>query len=325
MALSLKDLPFDQYSRQKIVADLINCFREGEERFTVLDVGGYKGKTGEFLPKDTTTILDVFDVKEKNYVKGDGTNLLLKDQSFDFVVSFDVLEHIGRKDREKFVKECSRVAKEGFFLCCPFENGKGATANSEKNLNAIYKQLKKEDHSWLKEHIDNGLPTDEEIEEILKENGLYFTKRYSNTLQNWVYLQMIFFYADALDVISIEAGKLNRYYNDNLYGFEDSVNRQQAYRVIYFIAKDKDTMDKVKNCSNKLPATNDGIPLSLAEKVPIAFTEILNKKTQALQQIADHKDMTINKLQNDITAMQNSHSWRITKPLRHINTKISRH
>lgn len=330
MASSPKDLPFDQYSRQKIVADLINCFRQGSKNFTVLDVGGYKGKTKEFLPSDKTTVLDVFDVKEDDYIKGDGTDLKVKDGAFDFVVSFDVLEHIPQKSRERFIQECSRAAKEGFFLCCPFENGQGATTNAEKNLNQVYKHLKNSDHEWLKEHIDNQLPTTEAIEAALKRNKLHFTKRYSNTLENWVAMQMIFFYSDTLGVVSTAAGALNRYYNENLYGFEDGVSRHQAYRVIYFISKDDSAVENIKKCIKKLPTKNGGHPLSLSEKIPTALTEIFKRKTQSdtetikqLKQAVNSKDKDLDDMRDTIIGMRGSLSWRVTKPLRHLN-KIAR-
>lgn len=330
MATSLKDLPFDQYSRQKIVADLINCFRQKSEKFNVLDVGGYKGKTKEFLPDDKTTVLDVFDVKEDNYIKGDGASLKLKDGTVDFTVSFDVLEHIPKKDRARFLKECARVAKHGFFLCCPFENGLGATTNAEKNLNQIYNHLKKNDHQWLKEHIDNQLPTVEAIEAALKKANLHFTKRYSNTLENWVAMQMVFFYSHTLGVVSTDAGVLNRYYNENLYDFENGVSKHQAYRVIYFISNDKDTTERIKDCMRKLPAANDGHPRSLTEKIPTALTEIFQRKTQSdaetiinLKEAVNSKDKDLANMEDTITAIRNSTSWRVTKPLRYLN-KITR-
>ncbi len=89
-------LPFDQYSRQKIAAIIIDAMRAKGQSFSILDVGGYKGATHLFHTRDTVTVLDVFDVKEKHYIRGDATAMTFKDDSYDFVVSFDVFEHIPR-------------------------------------------------------------------------------------------------------------------------------------------------------------------------------------------------------------------------------------
>src|SRR5438874_325594 len=100
------ELPFDQFSRQSRARQLLDSLRREKETFTVLDVGGYKCVTKQFHPGDKVTILDVFDVEEDDYIKGDGTAMDLDDNSYDFVVSFDVFEHIPRNKREVFVAEC---------------------------------------------------------------------------------------------------------------------------------------------------------------------------------------------------------------------------
>lgn len=322
MPTSLYDLPFDQYSRQRIVADTLNGLRQKTERFSVLDVGGYKGKTAEFLPNDRIKVLDVFDVQDKDYIKGDGTNLRLEDDSFDFTVSFDVLEHIDKNHRERFILECARVAKRGFFLCCPFENGLGHTTTAEKNLDDIYKRLTGHDHQWLREHIDNKLPTAEAIEAILKRGKLHFAKRYSNRLEDWVAMQMIFFYSDALGVVSTQAGDLNRYYNNNFNIFENDVSQDDAYRVIYFISEDQANATKVRQLfvRNK-PAAR---PLSIAEKIPPAITEIIEQKLDEQKQIIAAKNTDISRLEKGITDLRGSLSWKLTEPLRYLSNLLKR-
>jgi hypothetical protein len=317
---ALKDLPFDQYSRQKIVANLINNLRNREERFTILDVGGYKGKTREFFPKDKVTILDVFDVKEEDYIKGDGTKLNLKNDSSDFVVSFDVLEHIPKLHRANFIKECARVAKNGFFLCCPFENGTGVATEAEKNLNAIYSDLQGREHDWLKEHIENGLPDTTTIEATLTKNNLSFTKMFSNKIDNWVALQTAFFLSDALEVVSIEAGKLNHYYNQNLKTMERGSNSNNAYRVIYFISQNKVMINKVEKSFASWLKDASKKEGSIGTKLPKSLSEIIKTKLAAENEILRDqlREMTerTELLRKELEAIRNSTSWKVTKPLR---------
>ncbi|QLH78981.1 methyltransferase domain-containing protein [Halosimplex rubrum] len=78
---------------------------------TVLDVGSKTGGDMNKLSCDTISI----DIKfqetnyDTNYILADGTLLSFKDNSFDFVLCSQVLEHI--KDTEGIVKEISRVLK----------------------------------------------------------------------------------------------------------------------------------------------------------------------------------------------------------------------
>lgn len=311
---SLKDLPFDQYSRQKLVSDFINTLRNKGETFTILDVGGYKGQTQQFAKADDVTILDVFDVKEDRYIKGDGTNLRLVDESFDFVVSFDALEHIPSSKRQAFITECARVAKHGFFLCCPFENGTGRATQAEKSLNILYATISGSGHRWLEEHIQNKLPVQIEIEKAISNAELLFTKTYSNKLENWLVLQTLFFLSDSLKTVSIEAGKLNRLYNENLSTAELEVQEQDAYRVIYFVSSQKQKVAKVQTAmNNRKKASGKGL---VFERLPEGIAEIIRRvlDIQATEigslseQLAD-KD-------RHISAMRRSLSWQVTKPLR---------
>src|SRR5688572_16201522 len=90
----LLSLPFDQYSRQFVVANVINtALRKKSAKLRLLDMGGHKGKTHEFLPGDAVTIIDVFDEVYPGYVKGDATAMTFKDDEFDIATSFDVFEH----------------------------------------------------------------------------------------------------------------------------------------------------------------------------------------------------------------------------------------
>src|SRR3990167_5614694 len=99
--MSLKSLllPYDIYSRHKIVAQLIH--RSG----TVLDVGGSLRELAKFLP----TQIELFstDVIGGDVVF-DGKNLPFKDRSFETVVSIDTMEHIPSKDRLEFLQELAR-------------------------------------------------------------------------------------------------------------------------------------------------------------------------------------------------------------------------
>lgn len=54
------------------------------------------------------------------FVEADGRDLPFDDDSFDFVHSSAVIEHVGSFDQQvQFVSECSRVARKGVFITTP--------------------------------------------------------------------------------------------------------------------------------------------------------------------------------------------------------------
>src|SRR5215210_4298040 len=88
-------LPFDQHQRYRIVADAIERLREGSGPLRILDVGGGEGIILNFLPEDRITILDQSaDEAGYGFVRGEATALPFEDESFDYVASVDVYEHI---------------------------------------------------------------------------------------------------------------------------------------------------------------------------------------------------------------------------------------
>ncbi len=97
-------LPFDQYQRYRLVADVLERLRQGEQPLRILDVGGRTGVLREFLEHDDITLVDMEASDERGLVLGDGCQLPFRDESFDVVACFDTLEHIRPARRKKFVR-----------------------------------------------------------------------------------------------------------------------------------------------------------------------------------------------------------------------------
>ncbi len=322
------DLPFDQYSRQNITADLVGVIRPKGKTLKVLDVGGYKGKTHDFSRQDKVTVLDVFDVEEDNYVKGDGTKMSFKNEEFDVVVSFDVLEHISTEKRADFILECIRVSKEGFFLCCPFENSSSVVTEAEKNLNALFKSFEGKGHQWLAEHIDNVLPTQQKIESVIHSKKLYFSKLYSNKVENWVTMQTIFFLSSVLDTTSMKAGEINRFYNENTKLLDSDVDEFNSYRVIYFISGNQSKVRRVAKAMDEYYPKVATKTVSVVNKLPLALTEIvknaIDNQKNSMQHSINLLSLQVQTLEASNTAMQRSLSWKVTKLLRATKRVIKR-
>lgn len=103
----------------------IENFSQGHENKKILDIGYGKGDYTYFFGKKNKTIgIDRQDVVEEKYRNfdfqiADATNLPFQNNTFDLVVSFDVIEHI--KNDKKMLSEACRVLKKNgrMFLSTP--------------------------------------------------------------------------------------------------------------------------------------------------------------------------------------------------------------
>lgn len=241
-------LPIDQYSRQKWAATFIEQIRK-KNNLKILDVGGYKGVTHRFHQNDKVIVCDLYDIKEKNYVKGDGRDLPFKKNEFDFVVTFDTYEHVPRGHRHKFITELDRVATEGVLLAAPFDDKGGGVLQAEEDLNEYHRILYNTDHRWLKEHIDYRVPYKEELDKLLEKLGRNYVSMGSNDLLIWVLIQTIYFSIPLDEDLRGRVDDINRYYNNNLLKLDPS--ERQTYRQIYFISNDKEYVKQIRQFINK--------------------------------------------------------------------------
>lgn len=105
-----------------------------QEQDSVLDVGVSPDEhpSSNFLEKhypwtSRITALGVGDFSELEqqfpglrYVRGDGRGLPFEDNSFDFVYSHAVIEHVGSRDSQvTFIRELARVARRGVLFTTP--------------------------------------------------------------------------------------------------------------------------------------------------------------------------------------------------------------
>lgn len=136
--LNLKNLPWDRYVRLNAAAKAILNFRAS----TVLDVGGYDGAIGYFLPN---TKIDLVDPATTG---GSILQLPVADQSYECVIAVDVLEHIEPTSRKTALSELCRVAQKYVILNYPCQDSKEAQALA----------LKLTGNSLIREHVDWELP-----------------------------------------------------------------------------------------------------------------------------------------------------------------------
>lgn len=239
--IDLLRMPFDQYGRYKIIAEVADALRAAlaVPRLRILDIGGYQvdERFGErlpltlFLPQDEIAALDTVASDLPGYYQGDGTALQFEDQAFDLVVSADTLEHIPADKRQQFVGELTRVSKHGVALVAPFFSHETELAEI-----VLYRYMVSElryKHPFLQEHRDYGLPHVAETEQWLDELGYATATFPSGYVHSWLEMMVLRTLLWRLTGDDTLVGALEEYYNRVLFPLE---RREPAYRHLIVAA-----------------------------------------------------------------------------------------
>lgn len=148
-------LPYDVFERHKKVGNLIHPEQ------TVVDIGGELNHLSQFCHPEKIVVAnltsgDVIISKDK---------LPFKKKSFDVACAIDVLEHIPKSQRKKFVEDLAGIASEKAILSFPVGSKKHLAYEKETQN---WLKNKGESIDYLKDHIKFGLPDKEEMEGFIK-------------------------------------------------------------------------------------------------------------------------------------------------------------
>ena len=157
---NLSELMFSLH-RYYVIADL--CYNKN-----VLDIacgtgyGSYiisnsaKSVIGYDIDAESINIAQKEFIKENlNYVKGNVLKIDLPENTFDFVVSCETIEHLSEKDGNKFLLEIKNVLKKNGILFITTPNKDKTDTFSKKNPFHINEYYSKEFVALLKEHFKN--------------------------------------------------------------------------------------------------------------------------------------------------------------------------
>lgn len=230
-------IAYDQFQRYETVSKLVNFHRHNGKKFRILEIGANEHKDlSMFLPYDDILFSDIKLTDEMKmdpaFVQIDGTAIPFADQAFDFVIALDVLEHIHGNMREKFIAETFRVSRFGALLSFPYCSNE--ILNAESRINSFYRGIDGNDFIWLKEHIENGLPNINEIDQIIQKYVDYSFSFYHGSVQVWETLQYFQLYAYFAPEVLQYIKCINLYYNTYLY--KKDVHGS-CYRVFYVMSR----------------------------------------------------------------------------------------
>ena len=181
---------YDSYERHRKVSELIGNSQ------TILDVGGQLNALSQFLSGKKVTVANLSGSQEKSEVIIRGEKLPFKNNSFDCVCAIDVLEHIGGKDRQGFIRELLRVTSKKVVLSFPI-----GTPDHVKYEKGLQEHLAKKgmDVTYLKEHIKFILPSVEQIKKIC--SGLNYDLYYSGNILINKHLFKLFLFDPKIKIV----------------------------------------------------------------------------------------------------------------------------
>ena len=224
------DLPFDQYQRYRLVADLVRRSARGRT-LSVLDLGGRTGVLRRFLPEHRVFLVDVERSELEGLVLGDGSRLPFAAKAFDLVVACDTLEHVPQARRAALCAEAVRVARAGVILAGPYASGE--VVEAEELLRRFLKAKLGLAHRYLDEHRDQGLPELEATEACLHALGARTALVGHGNLERWLALQCVSMYMDEDAHLRVIGTRVHRFYNRALYA---SDQQGPFYRHALFAA-----------------------------------------------------------------------------------------
>lgn len=325
-----KNYPFDQYGRYAIIKAIININRDEGRNFRILDIGGRGNIMQQFLPDDDVFYLDPnVETDDSNYIDGDGSDIPVDDAGFDYVVSADVFEHVEPSKRDTFIDENLRVAKLAVILAAPFASKEVELA--ERFANESYKVLSGgEEHLWLKEHIDHGLPESEEVEKILERKKYRYQIIPNNSLFLW---ENIIFSSFIGNESPENFETFNQFYNEKLFPYD---NDEKSYRKIFFIKKD----DSLKDFEYEKNGIDTALHLEAIKNNNILLSHIFAQERKNIEQLGDEVEKASSRIaainenleqktneldiktreledrERELNTIHSSVSWKLTIPFR---------
>lgn len=295
--MDVLDLPFDQYQRYAIIAEVIENLREGVP-LRILDVGGWPGTLRHFLPEDQVFVADLMGSGEE-FVRASGLALPFDTSFFDVVVTSDALEHIADDARSRFLSELLRVGSGLWVIGAPFDDPQ--VVRAEEILQQLIVARYDERYQFIEEHRQHGLPDLDQTLAWLNEAGLTTVVLPNGYLYHWLVGTALFFLLQWRFHDSELSDRVNAFYNSTFYRQD---NRDPSYRKV--IVASKNSSDALLSlptrlCSSKSPNPEEFVlNLQTLNLLVQTLGEKRSDRLQALQMQLAEKEQTVHSLQMQV-------------------------
>lgn len=356
-------LIWEAYSRYYLAAaSIYNASKYlGIEEPTVLEIGSNgTGELNEFLPKAQVTHLNLYpsNIAKNNdkFIIADASNMyMISENSYDFVISCAVLEHIPIELHKSVLSESYRVAKFGVFHGAPQESE--YVCRAERTVSNYHEVLFGCKHRWIEEHLINGHPDIDLIRNYCKELGFDFyifehmdcdlwTALYNTTLDLTAYgsdfkdylnsfYQKELFLRDVGDnniFIYLYISKKGMAAKDVLKEYTDKLNKKHKQEVFNDFSDFAKHLTFTINQQSQIKLKNELCKLKELNSKGFNYVKIIEKlendrqsltgKVSKLNKEIEHLKNDNLSLTNELLDIHNASFWKITKPLRKIIDSI---
>ncbi|OGS22789.1 MAG: hypothetical protein A2252_10715 [Elusimicrobia bacterium RIFOXYA2_FULL_39_19] len=155
-----------------------------KETDKILEVGANILGITQFYPFEITALdVDLYPDNQPHIkrVTCDAAKMPFNDNSYEYVISLDMLEHIEASAREAVITELLRTAGRAVILGVPCGH---SARNHEQKYNNRYKKVFGKDNPFLQEHMKYAFPQVEEISAAVKNASEKLKKSISIKVKN---------------------------------------------------------------------------------------------------------------------------------------------
>lgn len=232
----------NQVIRYVTIVDILRKHGYKNKKVKILEVGSGSNGLGEYIQFNIIGC----DIKFERNV---GSNLLpvigsagylpFKSNSFDVVISSDMLGHIKKQKRAKVIDELIRVAKSEVIIGCPCDK---KSEDYDRKIVSWYRFIGKKYPNWLLEHIENGSPSETEIIDILnnEKEVTYYIVGNEN-----VFVRIVIIILESIPIIGGMPNRLARLFSTRKFDWAIKLLSFGApYRKIFVISKKRRNHDE---------------------------------------------------------------------------------
>jgi SAM-dependent methyltransferase len=209
----------------------------------ILEVGAGSAGVTEFLQHPVTGVDPAFERTAERRtaylepVVGSAESLPFDDESFDVVLSLEMLEHIPAALREPSLSEMLRVLRPGGRMIVTFPSDETAL-ELDAWLNESYRRKSGSEHPWAREHLEMGVPSSDEMAALARRlagDGAVTVHRHM-----WAPVHRVvhgLYTARRFSKLTRPLGLHTRLAARGLFAVTRRLHREPAYRTILVIDK----------------------------------------------------------------------------------------
>jgi GT2 family glycosyltransferase len=230
-SLYSQTIVFDQFQRYNIIRQIIEVLNT-KPRFQILEVGAAFSPLRRLTENHSLVLLDEQFSGTGVDVGASGSHLPFANQSFDIVISTDVLEHIKNDERPSFLNELCRVTSQTLILGFPQDIPESNFV--DRSFLEYIRARTNQESEYLNEHLKFGLPNPAEVRKLLEPQMAEILEFENSNTSSWLFLQNANFTASNIPELKKAADALNDIFNRQLNDFSHT---PQCYRKFFVCFK----------------------------------------------------------------------------------------